>query len=380
MFQVVQFPNVECNGTGSMTGTCYTQDECTTKNGVSIGSCANGFGVCCRVLMSCGARSAENLTIFSDSNMPTGMGNCAAEIAPANSEVRQLRLDFERFQIAGPSTDPTVVAMTLNGIPIRPPIPGTPPIPMVASSIVGQCITDRFVVSSGSAFGPPVICGTNTGAHLYVDIDTPSNILSFQFGSTPSARSFQIRITQYEMDSPNLAPKGCTQYFASESGTGMVQTFNFGNGHLANQNQVMCVRQNQNACRICWTTASPDDFDVSGSASNGLGGSSMVSSCCGPNVLGTNKQGLDCLSLPLAENFAGTKNLRSRFCGRKSGLTTSTTQKLTVCSRVAPFQVTFRSDSFENAPTPTDGGFAEAINIDQGVKLIYFQDSVNCAN
>ena len=65
IFQIVRFPNDVCEGT-SRNGTCFTayvtkyellkqiktislyySEECSSKNGVSDGSCASGFGVCC---------------------------------------------------------------------------------------------------------------------------------------------------------------------------------------------------------------------------------------------------------------------------------------------------------------------------------------------
>lgn len=42
------FTNGPCNGIGSGQGTCYTSQECSNRKGVKIGSCASGFGVCCR--------------------------------------------------------------------------------------------------------------------------------------------------------------------------------------------------------------------------------------------------------------------------------------------------------------------------------------------
>ncbi|TRY81204.1 hypothetical protein TCAL_09003 [Tigriopus californicus] len=273
-----------------MTGTCYTEDECTSKNGVSIGTCANGFGVCCRMVMSCGETSSENITVFADTNVPTGMGECTASINPANTDVRQIRLDFERFQIAGPSLVSSEVTKILNGSPS---FMGTP------NAAVGQCNLDRFQVQGGSHGRPPIICGLNTGQHMLLDVDESSNIdLSFQFGSVATVRSFQIR----------------------------------------------------------------------------------VESCCGPNSKGSNKQGLDCLSLPSAENKEGTARLRSRFCGRNKGLTTGPAVSITICSKLTPFQITFRSDSFETIPSIVGTPLPEATAMDKGVKLIYFQDNMNCMN
>ncbi len=42
-----RFPNSECVGSGTKNGTCFTTAECTAKGGANIGTCANGFGICC---------------------------------------------------------------------------------------------------------------------------------------------------------------------------------------------------------------------------------------------------------------------------------------------------------------------------------------------
>ena len=45
-FFTSSFPNDVCKA-GTKNGTCYTQAECTERNGEESGSCASGFGVCC---------------------------------------------------------------------------------------------------------------------------------------------------------------------------------------------------------------------------------------------------------------------------------------------------------------------------------------------
>ncbi|XP_059097732.1 uncharacterized protein LOC131892026 [Tigriopus californicus] len=372
IFQVIRFNNGPCNGTQSMPGTCYTSQECSTRRGVSIGSCANGFGVCCSFTISCGGTTSENTTIFNDENIPSGMGTCTATICPAGNDICQLRLDFDQFQIAGPSTVSLSVTKLVNGNP-------SAAANAIPNAILGQCITDQFQVTSGSGVTPPVICGINTNQHVFVDADADCNMLMFQLGQGAVSRSFQIRVTQYACTSPNLAPSGCTQYFTSDTGTGMVQSFNFGNGHLADQDQVMCVRRNQNSCRICWTTVLDTDFDVSGTASSGMGASTTARFCCGSNTVGTavgNAGGYDCLSLPFAESKMGNMNVQSRFCGRNAGLSSSAMSSLTVCSRASPFRVAFRSNAFEVSDMTLPN--TEAKNVDKGVRLVYFQDSVMC--
>merc|ERR1711953_628549 len=53
LFNVIQFNNGPCQSTSTSTGssnrngTCYTENECTSKGGSVAGNCAAGFGVCC---------------------------------------------------------------------------------------------------------------------------------------------------------------------------------------------------------------------------------------------------------------------------------------------------------------------------------------------
>lgn len=43
---IVRFENSLCISEG-LWGTCYRRSQCTSINGISSGSCANGIGVCC---------------------------------------------------------------------------------------------------------------------------------------------------------------------------------------------------------------------------------------------------------------------------------------------------------------------------------------------
>ena len=67
-----------------------------------------------------------------------------------------MRLDFETFVIAGPSTVTASSVMTLNGELAA---------GGVASNLVGQCLIDRFTVSNPSGLSPPVVCGTLPNEH-----------------------------------------------------------------------------------------------------------------------------------------------------------------------------------------------------------------------
>ena len=87
-------------------------------------------------------------------------------------------------------------------------------------------------------------------------------------GTTLATRSWTIRVTQLECGSDGLAPAGCTQYFyGSDSGT--VNTYNYQGGrHLANQNQVQCIRREKGNCKICYAAVALTDFSVSGNSAN----------------------------------------------------------------------------------------------------------------
>ena len=126
---------------------------------------------------------------------------------------------------------------------------------------LGACVTDSFSVSSPGAKGifwfsfcqiidhffaaPPLICGTNTGYHMYVPASDQCNVLTSNFGSSSTATTsaFTIKVTQVECSSKTLAPNGCTQYITGTTGT--LETYNYnsaGGQLLQNQDYAVCVR------------------------------------------------------------------------------------------------------------------------------------------
>ena len=82
-------------------------------------------------------------------------------------------------------------------------------------------------------------------------------------------RTWSIRITQYDENHDNLAPFGCTQYFwEKDDAEGVLRSFNWNNGnghHLADQDQVICIRREENMNRICYSTiTNANDISISG--------------------------------------------------------------------------------------------------------------------
>jgi hypothetical protein len=104
---------------------------------------------------------------------------------------------------------------------------------------------------------------------VYVDSNQACNELAFQFGMTAldatlADRSWSIRVTQYHCGYNNLAPTSCTQWFYGQD-TAVVTSYNFdGDYHLADQNQVACIRREKGNCRICYSTTAITDIQISG--------------------------------------------------------------------------------------------------------------------
>jgi len=280
VFSVVKFPNTVCLSTTSgRNGTCYTTSECTAKGGRSSGSCAASFGVCCVFEKSCGAGSySENSTYFTSTDISVGSA-CVLTICKSRSDVCQLRLDFETFGLNNPVT----VTTTTN---LADATAG-------ASNSLGLCATDTFSVSAPGAKAPPVICGTNTGQHLYVPASDSCNLLSANIGTGSSATtsSFTIKITQIECSSKTKAPDGCSQYFTGTTGTISTFNYNAGTGVLLNdQHYSTCIRAERTICTICYFAAITD-FKMSvfnEVAAIGLLGFDTVCGFSGHNAPATN--------------------------------------------------------------------------------------------
>merc|ERR550532_2007261 len=177
VFTVVKFPNEVClSSTSGRNGTCYTQSECAAKGGSSSGSCASSFGVCCVFEKSCGDGTvSENCTYFTSASRTAG-SSCTLTICKQGSDVCQLRLDFESFTLSNPIT---ATAVTVGRMLNR----------------MGTCETDFFSVSVPGGHAPPLICGENSGMHMYVPAADSCNALSSFFGSgtTTTTSAFTIK-------------------------------------------------------------------------------------------------------------------------------------------------------------------------------------------
>ncbi|CAG9863007.1 unnamed protein product [Phyllotreta striolata] len=328
----VRFPNNVCNTLENFSGVCLRKSQCAETGGVSSGTCANGIGRCCLHQGTCGGSSRYNNTYFINTNFPNPAGTasfCTFSIIPESRSICQIRLDFLSFTLSQPD--------------------GT-----------GRCVFDSFIVT-GAGSTVPIICGENTGQHVYLMVNGVDPIqLSITISTLVSlSRSFNIKITQIACDCPTLAPAGCLQYYTAPSAT--VSSFNygmdlngninnFGNGtmvagtrQLANTNYGICVNMLPGFCSITWAqSADPTSFTitqdtaadatVSGLPSNPLvGGNCTTDYVVIPNPYYPNRTAV-----------MGT----DRFCGN---------QFLTVTTSSKPFVLRTVTDGNENADAANRG-------------------------
>merc|ERR1712226_458455 len=323
-FQIIKFPNDPCDASGTKNGTCYTTEECSDKGGTSIGSCAEGYGVCCTFSIGCGGSSSENCT-YIEITSPSA-GKCTPQICPTTSNICQIRLELETFVITGPSTISTSIGLFLGG-------------EASAAGVVqgdkGTCKSDTFSISGASNI--PVLCGTLTGEHLYIDADTDCNNLNFNFAQSAvgianlATRSITIKALQLGCGNTNLAPAGCAQYYFGTSGASTIKSLGYdgSTNHLVNQHQTVCVRRESGNCQICWYAASNTDVSLSGMSaaitSTKTWESAKVkdSLCCGYGADGKNSAwGYDCLMIPGAVKGSSPYTVVTpvSLCGQGNGL------------------------------------------------------------
>ena len=67
---------------------------------------------------------------------------------------------------------------------------------------------------------PPVICGYNTGQHMYVPTSPDCVTITLDIDTSSTAtRNWQIKVTQYECGSLNAPSENCLQWHTDTSGT-----------------------------------------------------------------------------------------------------------------------------------------------------------------
>ncbi|XP_076272040.1 uncharacterized protein LOC143203671 [Rhynchophorus ferrugineus] len=345
---LVRFANSDCSSLEGYVGVCVTRRECGYIDGIQSGSCvSNGIGRCCLVYRTCGQTSAYNNTYFVSDDFPNTFNDeisCTFTIEPCPGSTCQARIDFLNFVLAQPDGN-------------------------------GNCVDDAMVIT-GSGGNIPIICGQNSGQHIYLTF-VGNNSITVTISTSSSAdieRSWNLKVTHIACDCPTLAPPGCLQYYTDLSGT--VRSFNYGteiNGavvttttgtfagtrQLANTNYGICIYMQPGYCSIQWSQSSDStSFTVTGDtalieASLGLPSTPVIGDSCTT----------DFVVIPNPYYTTGTAVGTDRFCGNQFD---------TVYTFSKPFVLTVVTDADE-VTTSTDVA-------NRGFSLSYTQQSCRNVN
>ncbi|ODN04163.1 hypothetical protein Ocin01_02497 [Orchesella cincta] len=233
LFTVVRFQNVPCIGPSGENGTCYHNKECADLGGAGTTPCAQGLGVCCLFYKSCGDTIHRNGTYFVDSRaaFARGVSTCNINIQKLSPSIKHIRLEFHTFVLQPPNA--------------------------------GNCESDRFLVSGQNTNNIiPILCGNNSGSHLYIETGTSQSQIQLSVMTTGEGiRSWSIQINQIEEAlSTYSAPSHCLQHF--EGTMGVVTSFNYDSAlspqYLNNLNYAICIRKEAGFCSITYTNLVPD--------------------------------------------------------------------------------------------------------------------------
>ncbi|KAH8315021.1 hypothetical protein KR059_002055 [Drosophila kikkawai] len=237
LFEVIKFPNTRCSVSmgdiRSMEGVCYHEFECKSLGGIPTESCAEGVGVCCVFVNGCGDVTSQQILYFESPNYPNAVREMMICVLIINVKkgVQQLRLDFQMFELSRPTN--------------------------------GDCLDDQFIVSGHNTnFQIPVLCGINTGQHIYIHVGDSNEskvYLSVFLKVSGGGRSFNIKVTQVDDD---LAPNNCLQYFTE--GEGLIKSFNYDSDgsivdnreatYFNNLNYAICLARLKNVCSVSYNT------------------------------------------------------------------------------------------------------------------------------
>merc|ERR1712127_1059316 len=369
LFNVVTFQNDACTstsittGSGARIGQCFTAEECTAKGGTASGGCAMGFGTCCLFTQSeCGGQVDNNCTHIQNVGFPTALTgtaatalpNCNYQINKAQEDVCSLRLDFLTF-----NTQAGNIALATAAI----------------MDSVGGCRDTFAVITNTNGGATPVICGSNDGQHMYIDIGpgaTATATIGFTFMALAATRSWEIKVTQLECGNAMRPPDGCLQWHTGSAG--QLTTFNFAGNtlHLANQNYNICIRQEMGmSCTVYTVCAAIAGQGLTYSLSN-LDAAGVPATAKGASDFQCTE---DFIEIAGSSEVCGASVLTNKYCGDVLTTETATAATLNnpICDCTLPFRVGIHTDGVMDA-TPAanedaDAGFLQS----RGVCLDYKQ-------
>jgi len=379
IFQIIKFANEPCTG-NTRNGTCFTKQECEDQGGTESGSCADGFGTCCSVVLEEGGSSSLNQSYMVQASTTTlATGPMTYTICPCSSDVCRIRFDFTQFMLTAPFAPADGAGTAADG---------------ATAFATGDCLVDTFKIT-GPQGGSPVICGTNEGQHMIIDTDGSSCVtVDFGIGGGTATRQWDIMTTQYRCGEEAGGPQGCLQWHMTNAGS--FRSFNFPRQergaavsddvvHLSSQRYSICIRKPADTTQICYIPctvpgANPDVQDTQ--QSFGL----SIAAGDSQSAVGVTECSQDYIeiiggttAMNVAMSIAGDNSL---WCGRSfnpaTGITSDTVAS--VCTSNAPFKVRVNFDENEFAPNAnpatidtaaTDGEFVNRPGGIIGFSLCY---------
>jgi len=275
-------------------------------------------------------------------------------------------LDLNTFTIASPNT----------GYGTRYKNGAAASYPIGDAQAIGDCWIDTFFVNSPYGRSTPVICGVNSGQHIYVDT-ADSECVDVHYGiggGTSATRELDIRVSQFACGDEMGGPAGCLQYYTSSAGK--IRSFNFPDltpgaavgykyVHLSRQHYKACIRKATAMTYICYgmcTSIVGSSIAIAGTPvilqpSFGLslspddGSQSAAGSACTSDYISIPSAVTKANAAILSSNtvmVAETTSHATRFCGRYLATNAATYAVQSVCSLAVPFElaVDFNDDEF----------------------------------
>ncbi|KAL7636092.1 UNVERIFIED_CONTAM: hypothetical protein RMT77_013911 [Armadillidium vulgare] len=262
---------------------CISSAHCHAVGGTVKGKCYKGFAVCCALEAKCGSVVKANETYLVNDGYPnsvTTLGNCQYNIIKIRRDICQLRFDMFELTLLGPDID-------------------------------SQCSQDTFSVSGGTGATPFVICGRNSGQHMYVDMPEGSTSARVNIATASNGyeRQWKIKVSQISCYSRYKAPPNCLQYFTDYSG--IMNSFNYqdvdGVHQIANQMYTACIESKPGFCGINFKSY---DFSVTSD-----GASTIQTTGGGRPLYGDNDCQRDFISIFTASKERTVQP--DRYCGNR---------------------------------------------------------------
>ena len=114
---------------------------------------------------------------------------------------------------------------------------------------LGDCATDTLTISNPGGTVPPIICGINTGQHMWVPASDECNMLNFDIdtGLAGTTRSWQIKVTQFECNDLKAPEQDCLQWHTADTGGKRV----FGSDRIS-RSPNLCLSVCLSVCPSLW--------------------------------------------------------------------------------------------------------------------------------